>query len=118
MVEIDTTDIDVAYQLFCRVMNIPHKKALWKSVLEFSVFLGFGVFTDPKGPPVYPDDLKRKIDALIGPHGETVIKAYRIRRTTAIGYVRTPIIKAAHALALGYYVAREHFRDLRGATQW
>lgn len=116
MVEIDTVDIDVAFQLFCRVMNIPHKKAFWKSILEFSTFLGFGVFSNPSGPPAYPDDLKRKIDALIGPHGETIIRAYKIRRTTPIGCVRTPIIKTIHAACLMFYIAREHYRDMRSVA--
>lgn len=110
MIEIDAIDIDKAYLRFCDVMGVPHKKLMWRSILEFSVFVGWDVFGDPEGPPLYPNDVSRKISAINGPHGETIVRVYKVRRNTTIGRVWVPIKKFIYGAFLWYWIGRAEFR--------
>lgn len=101
MLQMSSTDIDNAHDVFCKHMGIPPEK--WRSVFEFSAYVGFWCINCCKAPVrrggalKVPPGAQRLFEQLAGPHSRTIVLAHKHRRTTVWGRASTFTIKLAHA---------------------
>ena len=108
--------IGKAFTLYCDVMgheepDADNFKGWWTSIFEFTAFMGMGL-VDLKKDSIhtteeidsikekYLDHIKYMLDILEGPHGATIIRAYRAKRYSVWGRVKTPIIKLSHLMVV------------------
>lgn len=101
MLTISTEQVDNLSGVFCEHMGIPDNT--WGSVLEFSAYIGFWAINCLKSQvrhggvlPMTPH-AARLIGQLTGPHARTMVLAYKCRRYSLWGRVKTFYIKVAHA---------------------
>lgn len=98
---VSNDEVTSAYDVFCKELGFDHDKMA--NCYEFSTFIGFalinqfkyvnndeGIIVKPKVPAI--------IAALNGPHGVTVVRAWKARRYSFTGRLRALWLKPAHRI--------------------
>lgn len=108
--DMDDPDLNLGWRNFAKVMGLAHNPNLgtlrgwWFDIFEFSMFMGPALLDpqingdDLEFKEKHVADLRHKTASMTGPHSETILKAYKIRRYSLMGRVKAPIIKLCHAV--------------------
>lgn len=107
---------------FCEVMALQDDPDLdnlipwWTHVFEFGIFMGRHVLhveadTEEYIPIKNKDSVIRKIKAVNGAHGATLIKAYKIRRYSFRGRVVSPLKKLGQVVYLLGIIVRQYVKE-------
>lgn len=101
MQQLDPDEVKHLFDTFRKVMGITGD-GWWAAIFEFSAFMGAKVLDETSSPCPYLSnpDVISKTRQYNGPHGETLLKAYKVKRYSLRGRVVTPIRKARHSLKL------------------
>lgn len=98
---VSNDDVSNAYDVFCRVQGFAPDKMT--NCYEFSMFLGFSLlnqfrYIDNDTGIIVKPGVNRVVDALNGPHSETVVRVWMAKRYSFTGRLKAFWKKPMHRM--------------------